>query len=174
MARRGRKRKTVKREPSGRVPRESKDQIREVAVSQRLRLVSSEQASNELAGFPLGILFLRQHIPTRRLVDAGARWAQLVASYARIVGIPSPNPRACQMNANFGTPLVSDLPDDVVNAIKSNYNSAFIALRDAGHRPTLITNDIVVRDEWPSAVTQDFLPDLLIGLEALAMHFKIR
>lgn len=175
MARRGRKRKaTTKREPSGRVQRPDPDQVREVAIAHRKRLVGAKEATSELAGFPLGVLYIRRHIPHRRFVDAGIKWATLVASYARIVGIPKATPQACQMNVSFGVPIIAELPPERIAAIKDEYHSAYCALMDAGRKSLLVTNAVCIEDAWPSGEIQSFAGQLNAGLQALASHFHIR
>ena len=171
---RGRKRKVGKREPNGRLQRPDPDQIREVALSQRRRVVGQKEATSELAGFPLGILFIRRHIPKRSYVDAGIKWASLSAAYARIMGTPKATPQACQMNASFGIPIVTEMDPDRISAIKEEYRSAYSALLDAGKRALTITNAICIEDACPSNEIQGFKDPLNDGLRALASHFKIR
>lgn len=175
MGRRGRKRKNgTKREPSGRVQTPPAHEIRGVVLEQRRRLVGSEQATSELAGFVLGRLHLKRYINDRRLVDAGLKWAQLVGTYCRIYGIPKATPQACQMNVSYGIPIIAELPEDRIQAIKSEYHSAFAALMDAGMIPLRVTNDVCVNDSWPGDDVHGFVDKLDAGLQALACHFQIR
>ena len=175
MARRGRKRKNgVKREPSGRVQTATPDQIRSVVLDQRKRLVGSQDARSELSGYVLGRLHLKNYVRDRKLVDAGLKWTQLVGTYCRIYGIPKPTPQACQMNVSYGIPIVAELPEDRIAAIKSEYHSAFAALMDAGMIPLRVTNDVCVNDAWPGDNVQGFVDKLNAGLNALACHFQIR
>ena len=173
-SRRGRKRKqNAKREPSGRVQRATPDQVRETVLQQRTRLVSRSDAGSELAGYLLGRLYLKNHVRQRRLVDAGLKWAQLVGAYCVIYGIPKPTPQACQMNANFGIPIVAELPEERIAAIKSEYHSAYSALMDAGMQPLKVTNSVCVNDEWPGGEFDKVKGSLVAGLSALVDRFGL-
>ncbi|MCA1298026.1 hypothetical protein [Stappia indica] len=99
MARKGRKRKTVARQPNGQPRRDyAADKLREDVIMQRVRhyRLTREQAGSERASHALGRAYLRSQI-TDGMYHAGREFERLWVSRAMVMGIPQPHPRACNI-----------------------------------------------------------------------------
>lgn len=172
MGRRGRPRKNTKREPSGRVERDTPDKIRSVALDQRRAVVGNAQASNELAESHLGILHIRGYIKDARLVSAGKRYAGIFSAHARLVGIPKPTANACAMGQSGGGGVIQ-MEEHRIKGIKQRYNDASSALRACGKESYKITTMVVIDEALPAFEIETFIKPLNDGLRALAFHFEI-
>lgn len=123
--------KIRQREPSGRHQRESVAQITAVATRNRIRMgVHPEEVRNQLAGFAFGRLAL-QKIITRDQYEAGCNFGRIVVTYARIMGVPSANPKSISMimvgGIDHSEPLTD--PEKIAKARRS-YEDTFSALSD--------------------------------------------
>lgn len=87
------KKKDVERFPSGKIkPFETERENKSVALDARRR-IHGISADDQRAGYTLGRIFLDGKI-TEDQFKAGDEYAETMARYYRLVGIPAPSPRA--------------------------------------------------------------------------------
>ncbi len=180
---RGRKRKSGKREASGKLSRRKDDkQVRrsideqsamQVAKEARQRVfgVSPQDSATELAGSVCGRLLLQGSI-NREQMDAAVAFQETYAAYQRAMDSPPP-PRAVNIGGfSSGTPREISTEQSI--KAKAHWKAACTALSRANeeHRSTALyaaCQYVVLRDE--------FLPhlfgDLRLALNALSRHYGL-
>lgn len=113
----GRKRRQdAKRLPSGKIIYPYEDHQATVKM-QRLRKALWGGLSNEMLGYPLGVLALQSYI-TDEEFTAGKAFTALWVRYSTLVGLPIPTPRAIDFNAMHGKSLLAEPEDKEVQAVK--------------------------------------------------------
>lgn len=175
MARRGRKRKNVKREPNGRESRAgTADKVFETARNQPHRR-SLTNFRDERAVDVLGNLSIAGLIDGEAY-EAGKVWRQVVAAHRRAMAIPSPDPKAAgadyvaeRLDEQSSEIQLDDRPHEerTASAI-DRYQRAFRALHAAGRHALLEVNRVCIRGD---AVVD--LGALRAGLSTLAWEFGI-
>ncbi|WP_448953056.1 hypothetical protein [Labrys neptuniae] len=156
--------KIKQREPSGRHQRERVSDIIATATRNRIRMgVHPKEVRNQLAGFAFGRLCL-QKIITQEQYEAGCNFGRIVVTYARIMGVPSANPRSISMimigGIDHSEPLTD--PERIAKARRS-YEDMFSALNDAsdGKRYLNALKECILQDQSTD------IGDLRCGLNVL-------
>lgn len=183
MSRRGRKRKQVVREPSGRVVRHSSANLRLVALSQPHRAwLPEDKRSDQRAENLLGRLLLAEII-TEQQWTAGEKWRRLMAEFHFILATPmrpvNPLARVAANDPADGPEGGDgDATSDVrVEAEEDRRNRVLRAIGDVNAElrtfgrvgPIIDALDAVILHE--RMVTDYAL--LIMGLNALARLWKI-
>lgn len=164
----GRKRKSGNRYPSGDlIPQ----RVNVAAIAkfhpERQSLPEADRA-NEKAGTRLGRMLLRQQITDEQL-EGARRYAGDVRRYQVVIGCPSPNAPSLDLHKTSGGHIAFDAAE--IRNRTDNYNAAYRAVYDAGHRAARAVARVAVYDEWIPAGTT--VEDLLRGLSALVEHYGL-
>lgn len=167
MTRRGRKRKSAPRHPSGELVRVEPQAL---AARQPHRVwLPQEKRMDQKAGSPLGCLNLLGVLSDAQYL-AGVRYAVVVGKYRAVIETP---------RATAGAGRGYDCPGDLkcgregaehceCRYRKERYDAAFAAVLEAGQRAARAVARVAVHGE---ACPRGTLADLKRGLEALARHF---
>jgi hypothetical protein len=164
--RKGRKRKSGRREPSGRPIRAPVDYRAMAALNPDRRGLAEGLRTHERAGSVLGRLNLKKRISEHEY-EAGCRYAVVVGAWRAMIGVPA------HLGGN-GTGQncwgLSPCPPQtcVCLARKIRYDDAYCSIRT--HAAHLAVNAAAIHDHDISA---DQLPHLRKGLAALARHFGL-
>lgn len=175
MARKGRKRKQVKREPNGRASREGQaDKVFDVARNQPHRR-NLANFRDDRAAHELGRLSIAGQIDGEEY-EAGKVWQRVVAAHRRAMHAPSPDPRAC--GADYiaeriggdgdADPVDIRTDDERAQSATARYMRAFRALHETGRPSLMEVNAVCIRDEPARDIDS-----LRRGLAALAWCFGI-
>jgi hypothetical protein len=185
-ARRGRKRKSGARHPSGQLvrPRERADEIKSVVLAYRARQVAEVDAADPMAESALGRLRLRHR---RALLEAarsrrplpvdlpgitesqhlaGEAWAELSRRHAAIMGYGlgrTCSPPLERGSRGTGGPNGSG-DDRAILALRARWSEAYGALMDAGTAVETVTWSVCIDGRDPA---ESDLDRLRAGLEAL-------
>ena len=172
VARRGRKRKTTKRYPSGDPVREKQpdDRVRTARQPHR-RVLKEADRMSEQAESPLGRLCLRGIISEQAL-EAGNRFTAIVGAYRATIEAPASTARSAggRNPCHVSSTGFCDPRDCLCLGNKERYDAAFEALSRAGQRPAKVVARVAVHRE---EITREDLVYLVIGLNALARHFGL-
>lgn len=157
-----------------------------IAKAARIRHGASEaNALSDLQGTVIGRLFLRwqgNRSDPGSISDsqyhASQTYLRLVQDNARVLGIPSPHPRAMDLaSGSRGKSCGRDVPPDVATEIKGRFRDARRTLLDTGaslgrgsHINRIVYN-VVILDQ---GCDKDDIRDLRCGLNALARLFEQR
>lgn len=165
----GRKRKSRRRKPCGRLaPDVRPDDRKRVAQQPHRRGVPDEVRTDERAESPLGRLMLRGKIDVDAY-NAGTRFAAVVAEYRAVIGAPRADP-----GIGSGRRSNCALIDTACGAEdcgcrrrQERYDGAYEALARAGRPAQMAVKAVVIerREDGHS------LDALRVGLAALAVHF---
>jgi hypothetical protein len=183
MARGGKKRRTGKREPNGKLSRRIVDKqarrsideqsTMQVAKEARQRVfgVSEADSATELAGTVCGRLFLAREI-TQQQLDAAKAFAETYATYQRAMNSPRP-PKAVEIGGITGGGALRDIsPEQHVKA-KERWDAAVKVLVEANHyHPGSIyaaCDYLALRDELHPHMVGDFR----VGMNSLARHYGL-
>lgn len=178
-------RKELPRTPSGALSRSAErytqearmteQEARVVALDARQRVhgLNAEAAGLAEAGSSLGRLYLARAI-TKRLYEAGNRFAEDVWSYHMATGITHPSPKAVDYGRVKGRAM--DRSQDAVRSITTRYMGLLGAIQQADRsgKPieTTVRNVVVLdlpADNWPDHM----IAMLRVGLEAIAGWYGI-
>jgi hypothetical protein len=186
----GRKRKSGKRHPCGKLVRlstgETQADVLATVVEARRRQygVTARQARDERLGSALGRLAFRGLI-TADQYSAGQVYATTMGRYRAIMGLPTDQPRSMMaLLINEGIFASGDVVHDadLIEKVRRQAASVQLMLRscgcapgcDAGRAAIDLVHRVVVADEdasgWPAAD----IGNLVQGLEALRKLFHIR
>lgn len=186
----GRKRKSGKRHPCGKLVRSSvgetqADVLATVVEARRRQYgVTARQARDERLGSALGRLAFRGLI-TADQYSAGQVYATTMGRYRAIMGLPTDQPRSMMaLLINEGIFASGDVihDPDLIEKVRRQAASVQLMLRscgcapgcDAGRAAIYLVHRVVVADEdasgWPAAD----IGNLVQGLEALRKLFHIR
>ena len=165
--RKGRKRKSGRREPNGKPHRAPVDYRAMAALNPDRRGVPVALRASERAGSVLGRLNLNNRISDHEC-EAGQRYAVIVGAYRASIGVPAHlagNGRGYGCDPEY----CGVFPNECVcQARKNRYDDAYCAIRT--HAAHLAVNAVAIHD-------QDISPDQLVhlreGLAALARHFGL-
>jgi hypothetical protein len=179
LNRKGRKRKSGRRTPSGAVARRAPVDYRSMAALQphRIRLPEALR-SDEKAESVLGCLNLIYRISKRTAAnrpgitdeqyDAGRRYAVIVGAYLAMASAPRSTAGAGRGQGCAGD---LDCPADTCRcrALTKRYTDAYVAVEKAGgHKVHLAVKRVAIHDQ---ACELDQVEALKLGLSALARHF---
>lgn len=163
----GRPRKSGRRERNGRIQRAYVSPKAQVAAQPHRRSVPIDHRERQEAESEFGrLLLLGQVTPAQ--YEAGKQYAELVAGFCRIYGVPSPTPRSCSLLGSYGPG--GDIPVHVVAALKERYQRAFEACESAGRAAQLAVKECAVLDR---RLTIEGYCLLRAGLERLVIFFGV-
>lgn len=165
----GRPRKAGRRKPSGRLAQTYVNPKAQAASQPHRRGVVRRFREWPEAGSEFGRSMIRGAI-TPAQYAAGMRYAELVVAFCAVYDVPSPHPHSIDLT-RVGASQGREMPPDVAEKIKADYNAAFVACRGAGNRAQRIVKDCAVLDRRIG----DFASLALLrsGLDALVHHFGI-
>jgi hypothetical protein len=167
----GRKRKSGKRHPAGRLVQPKDLDVAAIAAAHpdRQGLPESKRAF-PVAGTPVGRLFLSGQISAQQL-EASRRYARDARGYQQIIGSPKPNAPSLNPMTAGGMSAPVAFSEAEIRRRLDGYNAAFEAVYDAGHRAARAVARVAVYEEWlPDGSS---LEDLKRGLSALARHYGL-
>jgi hypothetical protein len=165
--RKGRKRKSGRRQPDGRIaPRRPVDYRAMAALNPDRRGLPEGLRTHERAGSSLGRLNLKQRISEYEY-EAGQRYAVIVGAWRASIGVPSHlagNGRGYDCVGSMHCPVETC----ICAARQERYDDAYCAIRT--HAAHLAVNAVAIHDH---DISPDQLPYLREGLSALARHFGL-
>jgi len=166
VARKGRKRKTGPRKPSGDLRDGPKISPKVIAMHQPHRQAVPEASRHDQrAESPFGALILN-HVITSAQYRAGCRYARIFRRYLAAISAPSPTPPSI---AGIMEPKYSGhLPDAIARERKMEYNAAFEYLGTAGQRPQRAVARVAVNEQ---PCPEEEIENLRTGLSTLDRHF---
>lgn len=166
----GRKRKAGRRHPNGELAHAKGENVCEIAARHPDRQgLPVAMRVDQAAGSSLGRFSLLGYI-TADMLEASKRYARDVKQYLQVFGAPSPNAPSLDL-ASGSRGMSAPLDESEISQRLSNYNAAFEAVYDAGHRAARAVARVAVYDErLPEGTT---LGDLTRGLTALAHHYGL-
>lgn len=182
MARAGRKRKHVQRQPNGQ-PSRSRPAAREDLLAvvrqqpHRRRYTSTPQGDlshDQRAECELGRLSLDGLIEPHHY-EAGVQYRAAVRNMRAAIGAPPGTPQAQDFNRGGGKGNAREEDEEAAkraNRARSVYADAYVALGDAGRDAVLAVNDLVVWDRSRAEI-RGGMGNLHRGLTALARHFGL-
>ena len=186
----GRKRKSGKRHPCGKLVRpsagETQREIMATVVEARRRQygVTARQARDERLGSALGRLSFRGIINADQY-SAGQLYSAIIGRYRAIMGMPMDQPRsvtALLANEGIFGGVAGDHDPELVEKVRRQAASLQLMLRacdrepvsHVGRMPSALVHRVVIGDEdaaaWPCAD----VGNVVQGLEALRRLFHIR
>jgi hypothetical protein len=136
-----------------------------------------KEASNPLAGYEVGRLFLAGHL-TEENVNTASRYRDLARSWMAVAGVPSPNAQAMDLSQVKGKDN-RDFSEEQAAAIKAAWigtddePGAWKVLVKAGGRALADQIYNTIMQDMP-AVTSDEKKGLRFGLEVLGLHWARR
>jgi len=181
---RGRKRKTGKREPNGKLSRRTSERqarrtvdeqaAMHVAKEARQRVfgISVEASGTELAGTVCGRLLLQGSL-TQQQMDAAKAFADTYAGYQRAMDSPRP-PKAVEIGGATGRGSLLDVSPEQAKLARKRWDAAVRVLVEANmyHRAATLyaaADYLVLRDEMHGHM----VGDLRLALNALARHYGL-
>jgi len=187
---RGRKRKSGKRHPSGKLvqPRraESQGDIMGPVLEARQRHfgVQARQARDERLGTALGRLAFTGKI-TPDQYAAGELYGELMARHNAVMGLPIDQPRSVTgllINEGIFGGGAPDPDPELVDKIRRQAAGAMLMLRGAdqevagraGRRPGVLVHILACHDVEALRWSQADLHNLRLGLDCLCRFFRIR
>jgi len=176
MGTRGRKRKQgVDRYACGEIKRDQRGETSAdamaTALKARAKRVGAENAHKYEAGFELGKAYLRGQIKRHHL-KAGEQWALDVDRYHRMMGIPSPFPKAQDWMSVKGQSGAEPSAEQIRNTA-NRHMLAMTALADAGRIPAHACKEVCIMETDAGAWPSHMLRALQRGLQALADLYRI-
>ncbi len=186
----GRKRKSGKRYPSGKLVQPSKaETLREVTATvietrQRHYGVTARQAKDERLGSPIGRLAFAGKISAEQLA-AAELYGDLMARNRAVMGLPTSTPvSAAWLTLEQGIIGRSTTEPDpeYVTKIRKRAAAAIVMLKaadsdapaTAGRRPSVLVHNVVCHEVDASGWCLGDLRNLNRGLDALASLFRIK
>lgn len=111
---------------------------------------------------------------------AGEQYAQIVHSFSSIMGLPSPNPKSCNLHGAGGASLTAEPTPETVERIKLRYARCTEALNEAGfemhqgNRVAKITNAVCMdRIEFVQIHgDMQYIGSLRVGLNAISRALR--
>ncbi len=170
----GRKRMARVRGSDGRSDGERPADVVAIAKAYRIKFGATPMgALDSRYGSTIGQLAIERSISGTQLATA-QRYLSCVISYCRLMGIPSPHPRAHDLlTAARGQSTGGDVPEDVANEIKGTFRDCRRTLLECG-RDLLVGSDVnrivygAVVENWPrESIGSRDVQNLRCGLNAL-------
>lgn len=147
-----------------------------IVVAARMRLygLTEEQANSVEAGYELGRLFLSDRI-TKLQHEAGKKYAEDMARYYGLTGVPFPSARAQNLFAVRGEAGESEGKATAARSARDKANRLHELLLRVGDNQTAIriqriVNGVAVSDQALGKSTQDHF-HLRRGLNALIAYY---
>jgi hypothetical protein len=169
--RKGRKRKSTRREPNGKPQRASVDYRSMAALNPDRRGLPEALRTHERAGSELGRLSLKQRISDHEY-EAGRRYAVIVGAYRATIGVPQGlsgggkgydcSPTLC------GTLRRNERHLCTCRGREGRYDDAYCSIRT--HAAHVAVNAVAIHDQ---AIPPYQIEHLRAGLAALARHFGL-
>jgi hypothetical protein len=167
----------VARDAAGKSRGESPEEIMAVALGQPHRRFAQTPREVKL-GYPLGRLCLAGYV-TEKQHDAGQRWATIVRRYSALMGFRLENPATPTIGMiSSGSSCLADPDEQVILALRRDYNDAYAALEQAGRDtrtgrgPLKICRQICVQEMNEAILWPHRIGDLRVGLNALTRVLK--
>jgi hypothetical protein len=164
--RKGRKRRSTRREPNGKPQRASVDYRSMAALNPDRRGLPEALRTHERAGSELGRLSLKQRISDHEY-EAGRRYAVIVGAYRAMIGVPA------QLGGNgrgYDCDGAMSCPQDtcICRKRQDRYDDAYCSIRT--HAAHVAVNAVAIHDQ---AIPPYQIEHLRAGLAALARHFGL-
>lgn len=157
---------------------ESAEKARSTVVEARCRQhgIATSEADKPEWGYALGRLYLRGELgnDASSLLEAGNRMHADFERYYAVTGMPSPSPRAMDMNRVRGL-NGKDRQDEARKASNRVMGiEGALALVDGQGRPVMqLTKRLIIKDEDPRDWTPDMLKKVRKGLTQLVDFYGI-
>lgn len=143
-----------------------------VRFRQRAYGASEKTARDPRFGYELGRLSLAARIEPREH-DAGLKWAQNTARYARTMGYPAPTPKAVRLGASLGrTP--DEPSENTIRRLAESHMKAQTALAAAGPYALRACREVCILDLDTGQWGEETIAALKAGLAALADLYELR
>jgi hypothetical protein len=173
----GRPRKqNVDRYASGTIVRhqrgETRDEAQATVIAYRSRTVSPKDAHKDEAGFELGRAHLRGYV-SKRGVEGGRRWAESIARHAKLMGYPSPFPKALDYSAVRGGSSDWQPTADNVRASTNDMMRTAMVLGEKGRVVSSACKSVCLEETDSAAWPEHMMKALSVGCEALADHYGL-
>ncbi|HMT13123.1 MAG TPA: hypothetical protein PKE19_00095 [Aestuariivirga sp.] len=127
----------------------------------------AEKLTDPLWGYELGRLLLTFQI-SKRQYEAGARYSQLAATYARLKGLPRATVSASSLESGRGNSLAPEPDNRAIERVSDAMEAVSYALVEVGWLAESVVRRVCVADEPPQRI------DLLeAALTRLADHWEI-
>lgn len=175
MARAGRNRKTGKREPNGRVVRQTLDEGRRTVWEQRAKHLglTIEQAKDARAEHAAGLALLKEQIDGDQY-DASQRYLKVRAGYCLIHGVPSPLARSASLMDEIRGGMGGDLDEEWVSRISRQWQDCYIAMEATGRGTARNVEYLVVHEAHMCGMSKIQADIIRRGLNALVDYFGLR
>lgn len=180
----GRPRKQdAERYPCGKIKqdwskRESEKEARATVIEARQRIhgVTKAQAGSMLSGSVLGLLYLDNRI-TEQEMKAGDRYAEKMAKYYGLTGIPFPSPKAQEMFSVGGydgetSAERAEAARDAAN-VMMNMEGALLRCHDGPQVNTTVRNVCLLDNDYLRSMPEKQLEWLRSGLRSLMLFFGV-
>lgn len=151
------------RYPSGKL----KPEVAAPTLVRRILNSAIKTANNPLLGSALGRHRLADQIDSDQLA-AGMHFAEIVASWHRVQGLPLPFPKTASLQQGLGKSLSGETPPHIVEATGKAYRNAMRALNAAGRSAARVVASVAILDR--STIDHGAL---CAGLTALSNHFRL-
>lgn len=175
MARAGRKRKLVAREPNGRADRKQQDAGYSPAVIKRMIDSAAAIAHDPKLGTVLGLMLIKGDVNARQ-AGAGWQWAEIAHEYYAAIGATPLHVRPISLERgargeapDLNTPAGEAMTERDKRSVK-RFERAFLVLQSQGHDAATICRRLCEgRGIAPDTFEQRC--QALRALDALASHF---
>lgn len=150
------------------------------------RDAKGDARKSELLGYPLGRLRTSGEVSENQL-RAGNEWAEMVRSYAGMMGVPIGSPRSGSLLSDATRPAYAFSGDEAradaeeyekrCASLRGRYDACFETLGDVGrsfgrsHAILAAMRRVCIEERYPNDIE---LGDLRIGLNAIAKELGIR
>lgn len=164
--RKGRKRRSTRREPNGKPQRVPVDYRAMASFNPDRRGLPEALRTHERAGSELGRLNLKKRISEHEY-EAGRRYSGIVGAYRAMIGVPrglSGNGRGYDCSGAAACP-----PETCIcRQRQDRYDDAYCSIRT--HAAHMAVNAVAIHDQ---AIPPYQIEHLRAGLSALARHFGL-
>jgi len=175
MARAGRKRKLVAREPNGRADRKQQETQHSPAAIKRMIDGAISLAHDPRLGTVLGVMLIKGDVNARQ-AGAGWQWAEIAHDYYSAIGATPLHVRPISLERgargeapDLETPAGEAMTERDKRAVK-RFDRAFLILQSQGHDAATICRRLCEgRGIAPDTYEQRM--SALRALDALASHF---
>lgn len=187
---RGRKRKSGRRHPSGKLVQPSKAETRREVMAtvlearQRHYGVTARQAKDDRLGSVIGRLAFAGTITAEQLA-ASEMYGEIMARNRAVMGLPMDQPRsvtALLINEGIFGGSAPDHDPELVEKVRRRAAAAILMLRTADHdapgtvgrKPSVLVHTVVCYDTDTAAWSHADQRNLCHGLDALVRLFGLR
>lgn len=166
----GRKRKSGRRHPSGKIDQRHPDDKKLAELQPHRRHLPADCRSSEKAGYPLGDLNLRG-ILSNQQHEAGQRYAAIVGRYRAVIGSPMATAKSGRGFDCAGACVVTEACE--CRSRKTSYDRVYEALRASGQRALVAVNNIAVHQNELDLSDWARVMWTVVGLDALVTYFGL-